>query len=428
LTNQQNEYEKKLTMLKYKLWRFDYTKSDKVYQYRISYNSWVPSLDLINDTISEETNETLETEDTEQYMFLNSPFSPWETGIRVNGTPWIEFFENLNNTYLWLSFLINNINTTQQGMFSIIDDLSMYWDELDKVLSFQEFKNIWPFSPYYLNNWYVNPLRSDKIKFSIVKNTIDWQQASFWGWTDWSVSNIVFEMNSQILQQKFESLKTTYCWNKKEPSVKQNCINYMDYLKTLPPWMLRLELEYITTLQYMKEKWVKNSGKYFINETYASLWSKFPNGSSIQQDLYERWKRVTAYIWQCVWYIQKLKDVWRVWNWKQVFWTLMSQGNFAWDKINPRVETEDAILKKIQVWDIISFNWRNNQYGCNKKSWDPSLYWHVAVVIWKNDINKTIDVVEANVVWVMIVSTQTLKVKNMCDWWVVHDAPWRWVK
>jgi len=362
-------------------------------------------------------------------VFFNWPFSPkksWFFAYNYWNAKDSKFIMDAINSQMAMSFMLQNLRATEDGIKNIIDEMAIYTSDVNnkKINSLPDYENIWNFSPYYLNNWFVSTNGSDTLKIELILK-IEWSEnAILWGasgdFSIWSIQNWLVQ---QAYNKNFENLKTTYCWKITENSKKSNCIAYMDYLKTLNPSSLKWELQYMTTALHTKNS--AREWKYFINETYSTLARKLPANSVAKQEMQEWWLSNSAYLWQCTWYVKLLKNKNITGNGKDYYynwWRLW----YATDFINPKVDSIETMMGKIQVGDIVSFQWRNSaSWYCNT-SWDAWRYWHVAVIIWKNPTAWTVKIAQSNVKWVMLIDATEYSVKKLCPAWLVHWVEWRY--
>ena len=411
---------------------------------RIKYN-----ITLVNNALKIEKLKVKKQDINKEYksIFFKWPFndhSNWFIAMNYGDSIDTYLINRTINSYIWMSFILHNLRTTEDWIKNIVDELSLYTEDINnkEIGILPDFKNIWNFAPYYLNNGYASPNWNYALKFELILLTYGNETGVWWYWeygefsSDYSILSIQDKLNKDILDKRFENLKTTYCTTLKWDSKQQTCREYMDYLQSLNPSTLKWELEYITTVSYMKSKWIKRT-KHFINETYSTLAKKFSPNSVQRQELGERALTNSSYIGQCTWYVKMLKN----WSWENSKWQWYWNWNWVYasakklwyptDFFYPKVESKKKIMSKIQVWDIISFQWRNSQsWHCitskNTKGtwwWDV---WHVAIIVAKNIENNTITIAEANVLWVLLVDTATYDVSKLCNAWLVHNVDWRY--
>lgn len=415
-------------------------EQNKLVYYNILIQSWGITITKVNN---------VKEQDKKQYektLFFKWPFSPTNNIWFVVNNYWSatdeELVQNLTNSYIWLSFIINNLKTTEDGLKNIVNELSTYSTDVsnDKVDSLPNFKNLWVFSPYYTNNWYVSTNWSDTLRFEMV--WINDNISNYNNNSHFSVVSIQDRMTHEILSKNFENLKTTYCKTLSTSSDQQTCVQYMSYLQTLNSSELKWELEYITMILYVKKtpakkyEFTKSGPKNDrdpLRYTYNSLANNFSKNSVIYQYFKEKYVENRQLLWQCTWYAAFLKttETWQS-NWT---WNGRTVASSIWEKwyptnsFNPHQDNAETLLKKIQPWDVISFNWYNasrNSTTHNSYCNTNTPYWHVWVVL-KTDYNKkTVTIAEMNMRWTYSVDQRDYKVTKLCPWKVAHGLKWRY--
>lgn len=443
-----NWHKEKIKNIEKEISSLNEEELSKILRYKVSLKNSKISIEEI---IEKDYNDGDITKTYNKLLFVNWPFSTdnkWFEAINFWSKDDTKDLNNVINSYLTMSFVLNNIRITEEWVKNIAKELSMYSSDIlnKKVDTLTNFKNLWNFAPYYINNWYVNVNSDKKIKFELIPLYESENQNSYkYGWnSDYSIASLKDELNKKILNERFEQLKTEYCSTLWKSSDEMNCINYMDYLISLNISELKWEMDYIVTIWHLNDLNIafwndrktdayKNIDQaYYIPETYGSLAKKLPENSVWRKELEDLAFSNRYPIWQCTWYTQVLKD----WKWPNGKGLWSGHGKNVWynmwkmwyptTKINPFNESKEKMMSKVQVGDIISLNWRISNWYCDQTRYAAKTYWHVWIIVDK-DINRwTITIAESNVSGVWLVSKNVYNITKICPATLVHNVDWKY--
>lgn len=323
-----------------------------------------------------------------------------------------ETISNNIGLYEWLKTL-----STEFFNYSLSNDKNI-------IANISEFKNLWPLYSLYTNNWYVNP--NNWVSFVMVS-------VNQWNWVSnnlpLSLQGLSMSWDKSAINDWLNNLNQTYC-NQIEINKKDICKKYIEYLKWMSLADYKQELDWLDMYIWMKEitwsypsVWHRINWPFVITHSTATkrIKNTAPNIYSRMQQSY-KWRKANVYVWQCTWNVHLYKD-WDLWwngrdYYNKAFNADMSVQNYSWLPIEEK-------LKIIQVWDIISFFWWPDTSWCNT-SWWAWEFWHVAVVVWKDNTKKTITIAESNYASLFIMNTRTLNAEVMCDWGVIHNVKKRY--
>lgn len=366
-------------------------------------------------------------------LYFTWPFD-WYNSKNWFITSWNKdyYLEYFANSQLNLSFNLNNIRTIEFWLRDIIDELSIYSFDYknEEVNNLSNYDTIWNFYYIYVNNWYVDANSNEnKLKFEIKLK--DWREL-----TDVNSNSTLQQLNiyslrnqatKNVLDNKFEEMKVSYCKSLSTESDTKLCVDYMDHLKSMTLSEVNAEMEYLTATIETKELniWNKKDSDWV---KYFNLAEKYSKNDLNREILFDYNQNNDWYIWQCTWYAKLLKwwDLANWGHWKHFY----SYNKNAWkptDYFDPRKETPESVMNKMQVWDVISFIWWNNKYSWCNYNWEWAReYWHVAIIKRVNYEAKTVILVEANVDWVMVASENEYNIEKLCAWWLVHWVEWKY--
>lgn len=297
-----------------------------------------------------------------------------------------------------------------------------------KTAYMSEFKNMWPFYYLYTNNWYISP--TDWLRFEMIPvSSNNWWVS--WNWI--SMIWISWNWDKASINAWLDNLSNTYC-EQKSGDVKVKCKLYMEFLKWMSLADYKQEMDWLDMYVWMKmSAWTYPSvwplvawnSPFLITQSSARNKVKWvsDNISKRMESTYKD-RKFNVYIWQCTWNIHLFKD-WDLWgSWKD-YYDLAYNNSKKYSTVNYSSYSEEERLKAMEPGDIISMFWWMNWGRCSLSA-DAVRYWHVAMIVDKDETAKTITVAESNVKSLFITDTRTFKVDSLCDWALIKWAKARY--